>query len=135
DHALQLAELALLDALHPHDVFGRLERAVRLTVVDDSLCLDWTDARQRVQFLLGGRVDIDGRGREAREQQQREREQQAFHWCISPGHVRNAAPAPAPLVGRPDAGYNAAHACWVDPARPATCAQLAISSPWRQRPA
>ena len=67
DVALDLVERRVADALDVLDVVDRLERAVRLAVIDDRLRLDRADAVQRLELFLGGRVDVDGRERQPRE--------------------------------------------------------------------
>src|SRR5205085_6979959 len=79
DLVLDLRELAFLDALDLHDVFGRLERTIRTAILDDGLRLRGTDAREPIELLLGRRVDVDGRKRKAGKEQRNEQQQDAFH--------------------------------------------------------
>jgi hypothetical protein len=53
-------------------------------VIDDRLRLDWPDAVQHLELFLGGRVDIDGRERQPREDEADEQQQEPFHG-VSPG--------------------------------------------------
>ena len=84
--ALDLVERRVADALDVLDVVDRLERAVGLAVIDDRLGLDRADAVQCLEFFLGGRVDVDGRERQAREDEADDQQQEPFHE-VSPGHV------------------------------------------------
>ena len=61
----------------------RLERTVGIAVVDDGLRLHRTDARQRVELLLGRGVDVDGRDRESSRRRTRRRRAKCVSiWCL-----------------------------------------------------
>ena len=101
DVALELVERGIADAVDLLQVVHRLERPVGLAVIDDGLGLHRTDARQDVEFVLRRGIDVDGSDREAREHEQREREQQTFHEWISPFVVVGARRAGGATAQRP----------------------------------
>ena len=69
--ALQLLEALGADPLDVLHLLDRLERAVRLPVVEDRLRLRRADPRQRDELVHGRRVEVDRGERRTRAEQKR----------------------------------------------------------------